>query len=153
MAEYACPVWERSTHVSKLDQTLNEACGSITGRLIPTSVENIYLLAGIASPGVTRDTASPQERKTPTEDPRHSLYSHEPVNKRPKSRNKFVNYVTQLDKKTDERLRAWAHHLRSVLQKLKALPFEDLGPGSEIYNKTKNWNGSLQVEHAKMEIQ
>ena len=53
-AEYTCPVWERSTHVRKLDPALNEACRSITGCLRPTSVENVYLLAGIAPPGVTR---------------------------------------------------------------------------------------------------
>ena len=40
-AEYACPVWERSKHVSKLDTALNEACRSITGCLRPTSVENV----------------------------------------------------------------------------------------------------------------
>ena len=27
-AEYACPVWERSTHAKKLDVTLNETCRS-----------------------------------------------------------------------------------------------------------------------------
>ena len=81
-AEYACPVWERSKHVSKLDPALNEACRSITGCLRPTSVENVYLLAGIEPPGVRRATTSRQERKKQTEDHRHSLYSHEPVNKR-----------------------------------------------------------------------
>ena len=32
-AEYACPVWERSTHAKKLDATLNETCRMITSRL------------------------------------------------------------------------------------------------------------------------
>ena len=49
-AEYVCPVWERSTHVSKLDPALFD--------LRPTSVENVYLLAGIAPPGVRRATTS-----------------------------------------------------------------------------------------------
>ena len=62
MAEYACPVWERSIHVSKLDPALNEACRSITQCLRPTSVDNVYLLAGIAPPGVRRATTSRQER-------------------------------------------------------------------------------------------
>ena len=46
--EYACPVWERSKHVRKLDPALNEAYRSITDYLRPTSVENVYLIAGIA---------------------------------------------------------------------------------------------------------
>ena len=53
-AEYVCPVWEKSTHVSKLDPALNEAFRSITECLRPTSVENVYILAGIAQPGVRR---------------------------------------------------------------------------------------------------
>ena len=128
-AEYACPVWERSKHVSKHDPALNKACRSITGCL-PTSAENVYLLAGIAPPGVRRATTSQQERKTQTEDPRHSLYSHEPVNKCLKSRNSFGHSVTPLNTNPPaERLRPRTHHLRSVPQKLKSIPSD--GPGSE----------------------
>ena len=107
-AEYACPVWERWKHVSKLDSALNKACHSISGCLRPTSVENVYLLAGIAPPGVRGATISRQERRKRTEDPRHSLCSHEHVNKRMKSRNSFVHSVTPLDTNPPaERLRAW----------------------------------------------
>ena len=131
-AEYVCPVWERSKHVSKLDPALNEPCRSIIGCLRPTSVENVYILAGIAPPGVRKATTSRQERNKQTEDARHSLYSHEPVNKRMKARNSFVHSVTPLDTTPPaERLRAWTHHLRSVPQKLKSIPSEDLDPGSE----------------------
>ena len=125
MAEYACPVWERSKHVSKIDPALNEACRSISGEIV-------YLLAGIAPPGARRATTSRQERRKQTEDPRHSLYSHKPVNKRLKSRNSFVHSVTPLDTHPPaERLKTLTHHLRSVPQKLKSIPSEDLGPGSE----------------------
>ena len=41
MAEYACPERETSTHVSKLEPSLNEACRTIAGCLRPTSVENV----------------------------------------------------------------------------------------------------------------
>ena len=48
----------------------------------------------------------------------------------------------------------------SVPHKLKSILSEDLGLGSEapwvtleILKQTKNYNGPLQVEHAKMEIQ
>ena len=73
--EYACPVWERSTYVSKLDLGLNEACRSITGCVRPTSVANVYFLVGIAPSGVRSATTSRQERIKQTEDPWHSLYS------------------------------------------------------------------------------
>ena len=53
-AEYACPVWESSPHVSKLGPGLNY----ITGCLRPTSVENVYILAGIAQTGVRTATPS-----------------------------------------------------------------------------------------------
>ena len=103
----------------------------MTGCLKPTSVENVNLLAGVAPPGVRRATISRQERRNQTEDPRHSLYCHDSVNKRLKSRNSFN--VTPLDTNSPaERLRAWTHHLRSVPQKLKSIPSEDLGPGSEV---------------------
>ena len=79
--EYACPIWERSTHISKLDPTLNKTCRSITGYLRLTSVENVYLLAGIAPPGARRATTSRQQKRKQTEDPMHSLHGHERVNK------------------------------------------------------------------------
>ena len=50
MAEYAAPVWARSTYADILDQELNKACRAITGYLKPTYVEDLYLLAGIAPP-------------------------------------------------------------------------------------------------------
>ena len=47
-AEYACPVWERSTHAKKVDATLNETCRMITGCLKPT---NTNRMPGIAPSG------------------------------------------------------------------------------------------------------
>ena len=41
-AEYACPVWERSTHAKKLDATLNETCRMITGCLKPTNTKSAH---------------------------------------------------------------------------------------------------------------
>ena len=54
-AEYACPVWARSPHASKLDPELSDAYRSITGCLRPTNVKELYLLAGIAPPDIRRD--------------------------------------------------------------------------------------------------
>ena len=61
-AEYACPVWLRSVHASKLDPALNNACRTITGCLKPTNTSNLHLLAGIAPPEISRETASRAER-------------------------------------------------------------------------------------------
>ena len=48
VAEYAAPVWARSSHAQKLNPELNSACRAVTGCLKPTNVEDLYLLAGIA---------------------------------------------------------------------------------------------------------
>ena len=79
-----------NTH-KQINPTLNEACRSITGCLIPTFVENVYS-------GVRMAIASRQERRQQTEDPMDSLYIHQPVNKLLKSRNSFVHSVTSPDK-------------------------------------------------------
>ena len=47
-AEYACPVWERSTHASKLNPALHDCCRIISGCLKPANVDSVHLLAGIA---------------------------------------------------------------------------------------------------------
>ena len=61
-AEYACPVWSRFVHASKLDPARNNACRTITGCLKPTNTSNLYLLAGITPPEIKRETASRAER-------------------------------------------------------------------------------------------
>ena len=79
-------VWEMSAHVYTLGQAvLNEACRSITGCLRPISVENVYILAGSAPPGVSKATPFRHEKIKQTEDPRHSLYRNAPANTRLKS--------------------------------------------------------------------
>ena len=63
-AEYACPVWERSTHAEKIDPVLNEACRLITGCLKPTKVESLYQLAGIASYSTNKTSQIQKELRT-----------------------------------------------------------------------------------------
>ena len=72
-AEYACPVWERSTHAKKLDSTLNETCRMITGCLKPTNTNILPVLAGIAPSDIRRAVASRTERIRQTTDQRHPL--------------------------------------------------------------------------------
>ena len=152
MAEYAYHVLERSTHVSKLDPALNEACRSKTRCLRPITVENVYHLAGNAPPGVRRATTSRQERRKQPEDPRHSIYNHEPVNKRLKSRNSPMHLLKTLQQND------WAHEpttggLYNRNLKTPSPSFWCTMVTMEMSKKSKNWNRPLQVEHAKMEIQ
>ena len=75
-AEYACPVWERSTHAKKLNATLNETCRMITGCLKPTNINSLPILAGIAPSDIRRAVASRTERTRQTMDERHPLNGH-----------------------------------------------------------------------------
>ena len=56
-AEYACPVWARSTHAHKLNPALNDCCRIISGCLKPTNLDSVHLLAGIAPPHIRRNVA------------------------------------------------------------------------------------------------
>ena len=95
-AEYACPVWERSTHAHKVDPVLNNACRAITGCMQPTNVENLYLLAGIAPPAVRRSVTAQREREKQVNDNRHPLHGHHLPRKRLKSRNSFMHATDEL---------------------------------------------------------
>ena len=53
-AEYAAPVWTKSSHANKLNPVLNQACRSITGCLKPTNIEDLYLIARIAPPDIKK---------------------------------------------------------------------------------------------------
>ena len=74
-AEYACPVWERSTHAKKVDPALNASCRLITGCLRPTTTDSTYILAGIAPPDVRRHVTSMREHQRQVEDERHPLFN------------------------------------------------------------------------------
>ena len=75
-AEYAAPVWARSSHANKLNPVLNQACRSITGCLKPTNVEDIYLIAGIAPPDIRREVCARVERTNQTKDERLFVWPH-----------------------------------------------------------------------------
>ncbi len=132
-AEYACPVWERSSHAEKIDPVLNEACRSITGCLKPTRVDSLYQLAGIAPPAIRRNTISQRERDRQMNDERHSLYDHRAPTKRLKSRNSFVHSVQPLIRTpADNRISAWSEHLQSIPNRLNITPTESLATGSSL---------------------
>ena len=96
-AEYACPVWTRSTHAYKLNPALHDCCRIISGCLKPTNLDSVHILAGIAPPHIRRTVACRIERTRQTTDARHKLFHHQPAASRLKSRKSFMCTVTPLD--------------------------------------------------------
>ena len=94
--EYACPVWARSPHASRLDPELNDACKSITGCLRPTHVKELYLLAGIAPHDSRRDVCARVEKKKQETNAAHSLHGQIPV-ERCLKRERFLSSVRPAD--------------------------------------------------------
>ena len=93
LAEYAAPVWARSAHAYKLDSELNSACRAFTGCLKPTNVDELYLLTGIAPPGIRPDVCARVEKANQETNETHSLYGQIPAERHLKSRNGFLHSV------------------------------------------------------------
>ena len=97
MAEYAAPVWARSSHAQKLNPELNSACRAVTGCLKPTNVEDLYLMAGIAPPDIRRDVCARVEKTKQETNEVYSLYGQNPAERRLESRNCFLRSVKLVD--------------------------------------------------------
>ena len=93
VAEYAAPVWARSSHAQRLNPELNSACRAVTGCLKPTNVEDLYLLDGIVPPDIQRDVFVLVEKTKQETNEAHSLYGQNPAERRRKSRNCFLHCV------------------------------------------------------------
>ena len=129
-AEYAAPVWARSSHANKLNPILNQACRSITGCLKPTNVEDLYLIAGIAPPDIRKEVCAKVERTKQTKDERHSLFGHTPAPVHLKSRQPFLPNVQPIDFSAKTvRCANWRARLREKSHIDVGLPTEDLAKG------------------------
>ena len=93
VAEYAAPVWARSSHAQKLNPELNSACRAVTGCLKPTNVEDMYLLAT----DIRKDVCARVEKTKHETNEAHSLYGQKPAERRLKSRNCFLGSVRSAD--------------------------------------------------------
>ena len=108
IAEYAAPVWARSTYTDILDildqwkfsyleagtyTETNQDPRQTTTCLKPTYVEDLYLLAGIATPDTRRDVCARMERTKQMEQKTHSLFGRIPARSRLKSRKDFMTSV------------------------------------------------------------
>ena len=118
-AEYACPVWARSTHAHMLNPALHDCCRIISGYLKPTNLDSVHLQAGIAPPHI-RYVACRMEQTRQTTDARHQLFHHQPAVIRLKSRKSFMRTVTPLDSSaSSSRLRLWKDSLTDVPASVK----------------------------------
>ena len=68
------------------------SCRCITGCLRPTNVDSLYVLAGIAPPGVRRSVASRTERRRQADDTRHPCHNQQPAPSRLKSREELPSW-------------------------------------------------------------
>lgn len=140
-AEYACPVWSRSTHASKIDPILNDSCRLITGCLKPSNLDHLYMLAGIAPPQIRRQALCMAERSRQALDERHPLYGHETPPSRLKSRKSFIRSTNPMtDSKSAAKEAMWRQRL--VENNISPWnPTEHLPAGSQLDWKTwKNLN-------------
>ena len=108
----------------------------------------IYVLAGIAPPGVRRSVASRTERRRQADDTRHPCHNHQPAPSRLKSR-KILHAVQPLSLQPPQtvRLALWEerHIAKQHLAKLPIPTSEQLAPGHK--SEWKLWKVPQQTPH------
>ena len=130
VAEYAAPVWARSSHAQKLNPELNSACRAVTGCLKPTNVEDLYLLAGIAPPDIRRYVCARVEKTKQETSEVHSLYGQNQAERRLESRNCFLRSVKPADFPPKViRCSAWLRRLQAIPHRATVNIDESLAKG------------------------
>jgi len=150
-AEYCSPVWSRSTHCKEVDTSLNDTCRLITGCIKPTKTDDLYVLAGIAPPGIRRQIISEKERQKTISDPRHNLHNHQPPASRLKSRKSFMTSTDPLmDSPPAARQRMWQNNWEKTESSLKTFsiePGEHLPAGRNLPWRT--WRTANRIRSGK----
>ena len=130
VAEYAAPVWARSSHAQKLNPELNSACGAVTGCLKPTNVEYLYLLARNAPPDIRSDVCARVEKTKQDTNEAHSLYGKNQAERRLKSSNCFLRSVMPADFPPKViRCSAWLRRLQTIPHRATVNLDESLAKG------------------------
>ena len=111
-AEYAAPAWCRSSHVKKLDTTLNDTLRIITGCLKPTPTEFLPVLSAIAPAALRREHHTHRLVTKASQDPNHLLHnlvsgSHKLGRQRLPSRCPFSRHSASLVGSNFNTLQAW----------------------------------------------
>jgi len=106
-AEYCCAAWSNSTHVKKLDTTLNESIRLISGCVRYIPITNLSTVAGLPSAHIRGEAATLRTARKASH-PSSMLYeicSKIRPNQRLKSRKPFVRTAQSLlhaeDRSTD----------------------------------------------------
>lgn len=97
VGEHACELWGRSTHVKKVDTSLNDACRIVTGSPKNTPVDHVFLLAGIASTPIRRLTSTKLERQKQVNNLRYLVYGQMATISRLKSRKNCLRVSFDLE--------------------------------------------------------
>ena len=132
-ADYACPVWARSPHASKLDPELNDECRSITGCLRPTNAEELYLLAGIAPSDIRRDVCAIVEKKKHEKNEAHYLLHGQVPAERRLKRYCFLSSVQSVDFPANViRCNDWQHRQNFSLHNCAANPLDSVEMSQQV---------------------
>ena len=99
-AEYAIPVWSRSSHTKKLDVSLNDTMRIITGCVKPTPTHLLPVLSGIVPAKLRRNYVTNKISYQPWVNKEHPLHSlvPDPQGLRPqrlKSRHPFYRHEAE----------------------------------------------------------
>ena len=130
VAEYAAPVWARSSHAQKLNPELNSACSALTGCLKPTNVEDMYFLAGIPPLDIQKDIYTRMKTTKQETNEAHSLYGQNPAERRIKSRNCFLCSVKPADVPLKViRCSAWLRRLQAIPHRATVILDQSLAKG------------------------
>ena len=157
VAEYAAPVWARSSHAQKLNPVLNSVYRAVTGCLKPTNVEDLYLLAGIAPPNIRRDVCARVEKNKQETNEAHSLYGQNPAERRLKSRNWFFRSVKPADFPPKViRCSAWLMRLQAIPHRATVNIDESLAKGFDrpwttwrCLNRLRTWFTSSKEQRQR----
>ena len=140
-AEYATPVWSRSSHTKKLDVSLNGTMRIITGCVKPTPTHLLPVLSRIAPAKLRRNYVTNKichHAWANKEHPRHSLVP-DPQNLRPrlKSRHPFYRHAAEHHNCDHGIIEAWNEewnkHQRP--KQLTITPDTTAPPGSDLPRK------------------
>ena len=142
-AEYASPVWCRSSHTKVLDVTLNEIMRSITGCLRPTKSTFLPVLAGIAPPHIRRESRVMNIATAARDDRQHILHqcvtgaSSKP-NRRLSSRRPFSCHAARLLTDGFDPVVEWHNNVHDGPRFLNCAcptPSQTLPPGADLPRK------------------
>ena len=141
-AEYATPVWSRSSHTKKLDVSLNDTMRIITGCVKSTPTHLLPVLSGIAPAKLRRNYVSNKifyHAWVNKEHPLHSLVP-DPQNlcpQRLKSRHPFYRHTAEHHNCDHDIIEAWnkewTKHQRP--KQLTITPDTAAPPGSDLPRK------------------